>query len=106
MVSPLQHKSRPTILIIEGEKLFADLLTRELSTTNAQTFSALSLDDARDLLKKSLPDVCVVDLRLSNLSGFVKDAQAASPQTTLIGLASDSDQNCFRRLRARASAKA
>jgi hypothetical protein len=54
MVSPLRHKSRTTILIIEGEKLFADLLTRELSTTNAQTFSAVCVDDARDLLKEPL----------------------------------------------------
>jgi DNA-binding response OmpR family regulator len=63
-----------TVLIVEDEKVFRELLTQTLEMEGFQCLSAENGEQALALLKKTIPDVILTDLLMPVLDGmkFIK----------------------------------
>lgn len=59
-----------TILIVEDEKTLNDAYTTILTKENYTVLSAHDGEEALTILKKSTPDVILLDLRMPNVDGI------------------------------------
>lgn len=71
-----------TILLIDDTPLNNEILRIGLGQKGYQTLTALNAEDARDLLKESLPDLILLDILMPRVNGFDFCAELkADPRT-------------------------
>ncbi len=59
-----------TILIVEDEKYIAQFISINLSTRGYDTLHAETVREALDLMRKYVPQLLIVDLKLPDMSGW------------------------------------
>jgi len=85
-VSPSLRKS--TILIVDDDEVFADVLARAFDRRGYATLVAADLDSAVDSARRSAPDYAVVDLKLPGGSGLqvIKRLREIGPHMRIVML--------------------
>ena len=75
--------SQQTVLIVDDEPDIRELLEITLNRMGLDTLSAADLGEARDMLSREAPDLCLTDMRLpdGNGIGLVEHIQEHHPQT-------------------------
>jgi DNA-binding response OmpR family regulator len=58
------------IFIVEDDRFLSSLLVRKLSTTKMDVQNFENGEDAVDALKKTIPDLVILDLLLPRMNGF------------------------------------
>ena len=91
------------VLLVDDEAEFVSTLAERLQLRRFETEYALSGAEALDLLKKKMPDVLVLDLKMPGLDGMdvlrrTKQTAPELPVIILTGHGSDKDENEARRL--------
>lgn len=74
-----------TVLIVDREKAFIDLLKRSLSSTDLVTIGTTSVGNASTLLAEHSPDFVVLDTELTGLM-FIHPIRAAFPGVRVVAL--------------------
>lgn len=75
-----------TVLIVEDEAKFANLLRLTLQARGYRCQTALNGFEALDLLRASPPDIVILDLSLPGLSGFdlLQRVRSDAPRTKIL----------------------
>ncbi len=61
---------KPTVLIIDEDAYLAGIYARKLEIEHCKVRVAEGLDEARKRIKKSVPDIIVIDVAVENKTGF------------------------------------
>ena len=80
--------SEKTILLVDDDEVFCEILSRGLTREGYKVFSSLSVEDAASIIKENNFNYAVVDLRIGEDSGLslVKQIKSMSPDTRIIML--------------------
>ncbi len=63
-------KETVSILIIEDDKFFRDLISKKLIKENFDVLTAVGSKDAFEILKEKIPSLIILDLVLLGVSGY------------------------------------
>jgi len=68
------------ILIVEDEKILQDLLSKRLIQEGYEVFQTYNGQEAMDLMKKSRPDLILLDIIMPKMGGFEMMAEMKKDQ--------------------------
>jgi len=83
-----ESDARPSILLVDDDKVFVDRLARALRDRGYEVRVANDYDGAMALAQAESPELAVVDLRMPGRSGLelVRDMRAVDPATQILVL--------------------